>query len=77
MNAPEQLSFFEPTGDELAALVVKHLASAERARGRCDLLTVRGMAGAAQVYAALVALFERQAMECAMCCEFERLGGVS
>ncbi len=77
MSSAEQLSMFEPTGQELLDLAAKHERQAVRLRKLHDTLDVNGWQHAAQPVRKAMQDAERRAAECYMCAEFEALGGVA
>lgn len=76
MNAPVQLQMFEPTGDDLAKLALRHLQDAqgfEKAHDRCASL---GMVAIARMYAHCAEQASEQATVCEMALQFEQHAGV-
>lgn len=77
MNAPEQLSMFEPTGAEVAALVVRHLKHADACERLASLLNLQGFSSAASGYLSQARAHYEDAACMEMLATFERLGGVA
>lgn len=76
MNAPEQLSLFEPEPSEVVPLIARHLERAKRSARLADALAARGMDVPARWQAADSAAHLREADDLAMFAQFCELAGV-
>jgi hypothetical protein len=77
VNAPEQLSMFEPESYELAALCVTHIATSRRLCDRAAVLELRGFVAAALQLRSQARKFEVDAEICDCALQFERLAGLA
>lgn len=72
----EQLSMFEPAGDELASLALRHWSKAASLRVSATNLAARGCEASAAVYTRLADGSLSQALVCESALQFERLAGL-
>jgi len=77
MNAPEQLTFLEPTGAEVPELCRKALAEADRADYAAELLDKRGLFASAAHYRRTAAAERENAACFEMLAMLERWAGLS
>lgn len=76
MNAPEQLTFLEPTGAEVVRLAVRALAVSKVLEACATRAEVRGFRYVAATYRAAAELKVREAGELEMLAQLEALAGV-
>lgn len=72
----DQLPLYEPTGAEVPALALQHVARADKARKQAEVARARGWQSVAQAYQREAYEQESEAECLAMLADFERLGGV-
>lgn len=77
MNAPSQLSMFEPTGDTLATLARNHARHAEQLNRVADSYGVSGFIATGAQHRKLAQVSEEQAAICEMALQFEQLAGLA
>jgi hypothetical protein len=76
MNAPEQLSMFEPEGAEALALLQRYLRETEQHLNMSDRMELLGMPGASDRAHRLAEESARAALSLAMLLDFEREAGL-
>lgn len=76
MNAPAQLTMFEPTGSELATLARTHANTAHTLQLQADALALRGFVASARSFGGLADASDAQATVCEMALQFEQLAGL-
>lgn len=72
----EQIEMFEPVGDELAALALRHWSKASSLLVRSTNLAGRGFASSSAVFTRLSNEAFSHALVCESACQFERLAGL-
>lgn len=70
----EQLSMFEPTGQEVFVLIKRHEQEAQRNQDLADSLNARGWTATARSLALAASRSQALAAELLMLAEFEALG---
>lgn len=76
MNAPAQLSMFEPEGLEVVQLLQKKLHDAQRLRASAEKLSLCGMASAAATLNREAERLDSEALVFALLCDLEREAGL-
>lgn len=73
----EQLTLFEPSGEELALLAEKHLRDARRKEACASVLAIQGLSASAAAYMRQSWAALDSAVTCESAFQFERLAGLS
>ncbi len=76
MNAPAQLTMFEPDGAEAVALLQMHMKEADRLRSAAERLRLCGIDSGAALLSRLAESSERDALVFAILLDIEREAGL-